>query len=78
MVVFLAGHPFGDLVPTYLDTIPKDPFDGKDLRYKELDTGFVVYSVGEDGHDDGGKERPPSKKRKSESCTYDITFIIQR
>ena len=63
----------GDLVPTYLDTIPKDLFDGKDLRYKKLDIGFIVYSVGEDGHDDGGTE-----KRRIASSTYDITFTVQR
>lgn len=34
---------------TYLDAVSKDPFDDKDLRYKKLETGFVVYSMGEDG-----------------------------
>lgn len=67
-----------DLIPSYMDTIPSDPFDGEQLRYKKLDIGFVVYSVGEDGQDDGGKERPPCKKRKNEPCTYDVTFIIER
>ena len=63
----------GELTPTYIAIIPKDPFDGKDLRYQKLDTGFVVYSIGKDGQDDGGKERP-----SDESCTYDVTFIIER
>jgi hypothetical protein len=31
-----------------------DPFDGKPLRYKRLDDGVVVYSIGQDGADDGG------------------------
>jgi len=53
-----------DLVPTYLDTVPKDPFDSSELRYKKLRTGFVVYSIGEDGIDDGGKERLPFGERK--------------
>ncbi|MHC4617024.1 MAG: hypothetical protein ACYTEQ_04640 [Planctomycetota bacterium] len=66
-----------DLVPSYLDAVPEDPFDGKALRYKKLTPGFVVYSVGEDGSDDGGKERPKSRDRKADS-SYDITFIIQR
>jgi len=65
-----------DLLPTYLDAVPKDPFDGEDLRYKKLDTGFVVYSIGEDGTDDGGKERP--RKRPRPSGPADVTFIIQR
>jgi len=66
-----------DLVPTYLDAVPKDPFDGKDLRYKKLETGFVVYSIGEDGSDDGGKERPPKRQRRHEPANWDVTFTIE-
>jgi hypothetical protein len=62
----------GDLVPNYLDAIPADPFDGKKLRYKKLDKGFVVYSVGEDSCDDGGMEE------KSMSGNRDITFTVER
>lgn len=66
-----------DLVPAYLDAVPKDPFDGGELRYKKLEKGFVVYSIGEDEKDDGGKEKPQRKERKDKS-TYDVTFIIER
>jgi hypothetical protein len=65
-----------DLVPAYLDAVPKDPFDGNELRYKRLEVGFVVYSIGEDLSDDGGKERPTGKKKKGE--TWDVTFIVER
>jgi hypothetical protein len=65
-----------DLMPTYLDAVPKDPFDGEDLKYKKLETGFVVYSIGEDGNDDGGKEK--SRKRSRPPATDDVTFIVQR
>jgi hypothetical protein len=65
-----------DLVPVYLDAVPRDPFDGNDLRYKRLDVGFVVYSIGEDLIDDGGKEKPTGKKKKGES--WDVTFIVER
>ena len=65
-----------DLIPTYLDAVPKDPFDGKELRYKKLETGFVVYSIGKDGNDDGGKERP--RKRTRPPASWDVTFIVQR
>ena len=65
-----------DLVPTYLDTVPTDPFDGKDLRYEKLGVGFVVYSVDQDLHDDGGTEKPAGKKSKGES--WDVTFIVER
>ena len=65
-----------DLVPAYLDAVLIDPFDGNELRYKKLDTGFVVYSIGEDLSDDGGKEKPPRKTK--ESPNWDVTFIVER
>ena len=64
------------LVPTYLQSVPKDPFDGNELRYKRLEPGFVVYSIGEDLSDDGGKEKPPRKTK--ESPNWDVTFIVER
>ena len=67
-----------DLVPTYLETVPKDPFDGNDLRYKKLEAGFVVYSIGEDLSDDGGKERLPRKPRGEKLPNWDVTFIVER
>jgi hypothetical protein len=65
-----------ELVPSYLDAVPADPFDGKEMRYKKLETGFVVYSIGEDLSDDGGKEKPP--RRTKESPNWDVTFIVER
>ena len=65
-----------DLVPTYLNAVPSDPFDGKDLRYEKLGIGFVVYSVGQDLRDDGGTEKPP--RRTKESPNWDVTFIVER
>ena len=65
-----------DLVPAYLDVVPMDPFDGNELRYRKLDPGFMVYSIGEDLSDDGGKEKPP--RRTKESPNWDVTFIVER
>jgi hypothetical protein len=43
------------LLPAYLDHIPTDPFDaGRALHYHLSRSGYVLYSVGPDGHDDGG------------------------
>lgn len=41
-----------------------DPFDLKPLRYRIEGAGFVIYSVGESGHFDGGKPgvNPPVKE----------------
>jgi len=48
----------GALVPAYLPKAPIDPCDGAPLRYSVRDSGFLVYSVGLDGVDDGGKIGP--------------------
>jgi hypothetical protein len=43
------------LVPKYLTAVPLDPADGKPLRYRlEGDGSFKMYSIGEDGVDNGG------------------------
>jgi hypothetical protein len=44
-----------DLTPRYLEQAPVDPFDAQPLRLRALPDGIVVYSVGYDGQDDGGK-----------------------
>jgi len=65
-----------DLVPSYLKIIPTDPFDGKEMRYKKLDTGYVIYSIGENLSDDGGTEIPPTTKERREAPNWDVTFIV--
>ncbi len=43
------------LVPEFISAVPLDPVDGKQLRYKlNSDGTFLLYSVGENGVDDGG------------------------
>jgi hypothetical protein len=37
-----------------LPSLPLDPFTGKDYIYRKTDTGFIVYSVGDNLKDDGG------------------------
>jgi hypothetical protein len=39
----------------YLSAVPTDPYDGKPLRWRRLDDGVVIYSIGPDGEDNGGK-----------------------
>ncbi len=53
-----AGHwpeHLDDLVPQCLAAVPADPFDGQPLRVRRLPDGLVVYSLGPDRQDDGGK-----------------------
>lgn len=45
-----------ELQPKLGWVLPKDPFDGKDLKYKKTANGFVVYSIGSNMLDEGGKE----------------------
>jgi hypothetical protein len=46
-----------------VDTWPIDPFDGQPLHYRRIEGGVVVYSVGSDEADDGGKiDRTPGEK----------------
>jgi hypothetical protein len=42
------------MVPTYIDAIPPDSFTDGDLRYKPEKNGYLLYSVGQNGKDDGG------------------------
>lgn len=43
------------LCPGLLPAVPLDPIDGNPLRYRKNDDGtYLLYSIGEDGVDDGG------------------------
>jgi len=44
-----------DLVPKYLSKVPIDPTTGLPLVYVVREDGILVYSVGENASDDGGK-----------------------
>jgi len=49
------------LVPEFLSSEPRDFMDGNALRYRpDADGTFLLYSVNEDGNDDGGDPRPVS------------------
>ena len=56
-----------DLVPAYIDALPKDPFSDGELHYKSENSGYLLYSVGKNGKDDGGRRadwvrgQPPSQ-----------------
>ena len=44
-----------DAVRGLLPVVPADPFTGKPYLYRREGSGFLVYSVGEDGFDGGGQ-----------------------
>ena len=51
-----------ELVPAFLRRLPIDPFDGKPIRFCRASDHVVIYSVGADCRDDGGRTEtvPPS------------------
>ena len=63
-----------ELMPQYLKEVPIDPFDGKPIRYRRTDPGYRLYSIWEDGQDNGGKEKVEVKSGES----YDWPFIVTR
>jgi hypothetical protein len=57
-----------DLCPEFLDAVPLDLMDGQPLRYcLNPDNTYTLYSVGLDGHDDGGN---PLSVDPSKSTQY--------
>ena len=63
-----------ELVPAFLASVPMDPFDGQPLRFKKLNPGYLVYSVGPDRKDDGGIE-PTGYNLNARG---DIPFTVRR
>jgi RNA polymerase sigma factor (sigma-70 family) len=45
----------GDLAPQYLAKVPNDLFSDKPLIYQPNENGYLLYSVGPNGNDDGGR-----------------------
>ena len=45
------------LAPKYLPSVPVDLFSGRALIYRPAESGYLLYSVGPNGKDDGGASR---------------------
>lgn len=58
-----------DIVPDYLTRVPQDPFPRHALVYHPQGTNWLLYSIGPDGVDNGG--RPVLKG----SASGDISLI---
>lgn len=51
-----APQNLNELVPGYINEIPMDPLSDNPIRYKkQTSESYIVYSVGPNGNDDGGK-----------------------
>jgi hypothetical protein len=69
-------HSLDELTPTFIKQVPNDPFDpaGGPLRYIRTGDSYVLYSVGWDGQDDGGRasERNAAFAPHNEDLRLDI------
>ncbi|MHC4927033.1 MAG: hypothetical protein ACYTER_06825, partial [Planctomycetota bacterium] len=68
------------LVPEFIDTVYLDPFDGKPIRYVKYEDGYMLYTIGEDGIDNGGLNRSQMSKKLGvkRSKEYDHPFTVRR
>lgn len=62
-----------EVVPKLIEAVPIDPFDEKPLRYKRLEKGYTIYSIGEDGEDNGGLPRDKVPK----GTNFDWPFTVE-
>jgi hypothetical protein len=67
-----------ELVPAYIDAIPKDPFDDGQLHYKPQQAngrrdGYLLYSVGQNGKDEGGQGPESFNYRSDDGRNDDIS-----
>jgi hypothetical protein len=65
-----APERLDELVPDFLPAMPIDPFDGQPLRYIVRANECVIYSIGKDLKDDGGKGDERGAKD-------DLVFVFQ-
>jgi hypothetical protein len=67
------GYPdvLADLVPEYTPHVPLDHFSGKPLVYKRQENGYLLYSVGVNGKDDGGLSYADRGAEPGDASDYD-------
>lgn len=61
-----GSHPakLGDLSQKYIDAIPKDVFNNDaPLHYSREGDGYLLYSIGRNGINDGGRDDYDEKTR---------------
>jgi hypothetical protein len=61
-----------------LPAVPLDPFDGKPLRFVTRTNGVTVYSIGQDGKDDGGADANASTNRQNGDVVFRLYDPDQR
>jgi hypothetical protein len=66
------------LSPAFLQAVPTDPFTSKPLVYVRQEDGFLVYSMGLNGKDDGGLAETEEDDRAVNPGTDDIAWRCSR
>lgn len=67
-----------ELVPDYIDTSPRDPMNHEPWHYsREQELGFRLYTVGENGIDDGGEFEQKSNSKGDAQRKDDILWSVQ-
>ncbi len=66
-----------DLLPRYLPRLPIDYADRKPLRYRRDNDGYLLYSIGSDGRDDGGRTARTDRPRSYDE-NPDVVFTRNR
>jgi hypothetical protein len=57
-----------DLCPAYINSLPLDPFTGKELLLSQDEQSYVVYSVGANRIDDGGSTIRKTEELRPLDC----------
>ena len=66
-----------ELAPHYLQRVPLDRYSGGPLIYRPAGTKFVLYSVGKDGRDDGGKFGNNQTYFRTQGYDHDVDTMIR-
>ncbi len=66
------------LVPLYLSEIPIDPFDALPMKFSQNESGIIIYSVGENGVDDGGLVSRDKDHKRALDCGFRLFDFDKR
>lgn len=61
-----------DLVPEYLSSLPTDPYSGVPLIYRLSGNSYVLYSVWDDGVDNGGRLMDTRSQWREPGFDFDL------
>jgi hypothetical protein len=61
-----------ELTPLLLPAVPADRIDGEAVRYRIVDEKPLIYSVGVDRKDDGGRVAVPGHHNPNEAAVWNL------